>query len=408
MSSHATSRRPGRSIERMPTRWLAMIGCIAFLGAYTVRTHAQEASPQTIRIATYNASLYGKESGQILERLKTDEDRQANNVARIVQTIRPDVMLINEIDYDKSGAVAKALNENYFAKPHEDLQPHSFSYVYSVPSNTGIDSGLDLNNNDKTGEPNDAWGFGVYPGQYSMAVFSRFPIDAEQIRSFRRFLWKDLPGALRPTDPKTKTSYYDDETWNQLRLSSKNHIDVPIQVGGTTIHVLACHPTPPVFDGAEDRNGCRNHDEIKFWSEYLKGSSATTLTDDQGNSGGLKAGESFVIMGDLNSDSVDGDSRQSAIVNLLKDARAYDPLPKSKGALSDGNKRKAAAKHKGDHALDTAAFGGNMRVDYVIPSKTLKLKNSGVVWPEKGADNFDMIRASDHRMVWVEVNLPSK
>ena len=47
-----------------------------------------------------------------------------------------------------------------------------------------------------------------------------------------------------------------------------------------------------------------------------------------------------------------------------------------------------------------------MRVDYVLPSKTLKREDAGVVWPTKDANNYDMITTSDHRMVWVDVELP--
>ena len=34
------------------------------------------------------------------------------------------------------------------------------------------------------------------------------------------------------------------------------------------------HPTPPVFDGPDDHNGTRNHDEIRFWSDYIDNSGA--------------------------------------------------------------------------------------------------------------------------------------
>ena len=54
-----------------------------------------------------------------------------------------------------------------------------------------------------------------------------------------------------------------------FRLSSKSHWDVPIRIGRETVHFLVSHPTPPVFDGPEDRNGTRNHDEIRFWADYV-------------------------------------------------------------------------------------------------------------------------------------------
>ncbi len=139
-------------------------------------------------------------------------DTQAEKVAAIIQTVRPDILLINEIDYDAGGRLRNCWPNKFFAVPQGDREPIDYPYVFAAPSNTGIDSELDLNNNDRTGEPNDCWGFGVYPGQYSMAVYSRFPIDQKNIRTFQRFLWKDFPAALRPVDPATKQPYYDDKT----------------------------------------------------------------------------------------------------------------------------------------------------------------------------------------------------
>ncbi len=72
-----------------------------------------------------------------------------------------------------------------------------------------------------------------------------------------------------------------------FRLSSKSHWDVPVKVGNKTIHILASHPTPPSFDGAEDRNGKRNHDEIRFWKDYISDSSNQYIYDDKGVKGGF-------------------------------------------------------------------------------------------------------------------------
>ena len=61
-------------------------------------------------------------------------------------------------------------------------------------------------------------------------------------------------------------------------------------VGGKVIHTLVSHPTPPVFDGPEDRNGTRNHDEIRLWSDYVLPSRSGYIYDDEGERGGLKPG----------------------------------------------------------------------------------------------------------------------
>ena len=56
-----------------------------------------------------------------------------------------------------------------------------------------------------------------------------------------------------------------------------------------TVHVLASHPTPPTFDGAEDRNGRRNHDEIRFWADYVSpGRGPRTSTTTPAARGGLQ------------------------------------------------------------------------------------------------------------------------
>jgi hypothetical protein len=354
-----------------------------------------------LRIATYNTSLYGKVAGQVRERLADGKDSQAEKVAAIVQTVRPDILLVNEIDHDDDAGTAKLLAEKFFAVPQGDLEAIDYPYVYSAPSNTGVDSGMDLNNNGKKGEPHDAWGFGRYPGQYSMAVYSRFPIDEQAIRTFQEMPWSNMPDAMRPVDPNSGDSYYDDKTWESLRLSSKNHIDVPVVIGKQTIHVLACHPTPPVFDGPENRNGCRNHDEIRFWIDYLAGKKSKHLIDDDQTTGGIDSNASVVIMGDLNSDPQDGDGQQDAIKSLLSHTRLQDPIPGSKAGperKSDGN---------GEPSQDTARFRhGNMRIDYVLPSRDLKVVNQGVFWPTKSSDDFKLISASDHRLVWIEVELP--
>ncbi len=49
---------------------------------------------------------------------------------------------------------------------------------------------------------------------------------------------------------------------------------IPVTANNETTYILANHPTPPVFDGAEDHNGTRNHDEIRLWAEYVLPSTA--------------------------------------------------------------------------------------------------------------------------------------
>lgn len=365
-----------------------------------------------IRVATYNVAMYRERAGQLAEELRSGRSRQAERLAEVIQRVRPDLLLLCEIDYASEKGPVEPLIESYLALPQaEGLGGIDYPYSYSAPVNTGEPSGLDLDFDGRTDGPNDAWGFGRYPGQYGMAVLSRYPIDREATRTFQRLMWNTLPNTRRPQDPATERSYYPDEVWEKLRLPSKSFWDVVISTPAGRLSLLCSHPTPPVFDGPEDRNGCRNADEIALIDLYVNQPTAEFLVDDQGRRGGIDASRKFVILGDLNADPADGDDRHGAIDALLASERVAPITPPRSGGAVAAAERGAAlnAAQEGDPALDTADFGGdgvaNMRVDYALPSRGLEVKATGVYWPQPGEPGAEAITASDHRMVWVDLVL---
>ena len=383
--------------------------------AQVPRSEPTVAGAMVLRVATFNAAMNRKSAGELTEGLQKG-DPQAAKIAEILRAVSPDVFLLNEIDYDARSA--EVFLNRYLSSqvPNEKTEQPPWKYFFAGPVNTGVDSGLDLDGNGKLHEANDAWGFGTFPGQYGMAVFSRHEIQTQAIRTFQNFRWSQMPGALRPMRSKPGSSelesYYPDAVWDQLRLSSKSHWDVPVVIGDKTLHLIASHPTPPVFDGPEDRNGCRNHDEIRLLMDYVSGdSSGAYLLDDNGRTGPLAPEASFVIAGDLNSDPIDGDGRAEAIRKLLEHPRlAKSPAPRSQGGLeASENSKGANLKHQADPATDTGDFNdrnpGNLRIDFVLPSANLKVLASGVYWPSKSqsAEANALATASDHRLVWVDL-----
>lgn len=387
----------------------------------------RSAGPQEVRVATFNASLNRNAAGQLSADLSAPGNAQASAVAEIVQRVSPDVLLLNEFDYvaptdpadPRTSPPVAGFLDLYLGVGQGGAEPVEYPYVYLAPSNTGVPSGLDLNWDGTVGGPDDAWGFGFYPGQYGMLVLSRYPIDTEAVRTFQLFRWADMPGARLPDDPTTPEpgDFWPAEVREQVRLSSKSHWDVPVQVGGRTVHLLASHPTPPVFDGPEDRNGRRNADEIRFWADYVTPGRAGYVYDDQGRTGGLQPGARFVVAGDLNSDPLDGDSLPGATEQLLGAPRvARTPAPRSLGAVEASLLQGGAnLAHRSDPAEDTADFAdgapGNLRADYVVPSKGLRTVGSGVFWPEL-SDPLSRLTgvfpfpSSDHRLVFVDVVVP--
>ena len=371
---------------------------------------------EKVRFATFNASLNRGAAGQLVTDLSTGTNQQARNAAETIQRVRPDVVLVNEFDYDEAEVAVDLFRDNYLEVSQNGAAPIRYRYAYVAPSNTGIPSGFDLNNNGAIGGGDDAFGFGAYPGQFGMVVYSRFPIREKKVRTFQHFLWKDMPGARLPDDPATPAAadWYSPEEQAVFRLSSKSHWDLPIRIGKKTVHFLVSHPTPPVFDGPEDRNGTRNADEIRFTADYLAGGKrAKYIYDDEGRRGGLMKGASFVVAGDQNSDPLDGDSIPGAVQQLLNAPRVTDPLPTSDGAVeATALQGGANTTHGSDPRYDTADFAdttpGNLRADYVLPSRDLKVRRARVFWPVQADPLFRLtgvfpFPTSDHRLVWVDL-----
>ncbi len=376
------------------------------------------ADPTELTIATFNASLNRSEAGQLVDDLSTPENEQARNVAETIQRVDADIVLVNEFDYDADGLAVDLFRDNYLEVSQNGAPITEYPYAWSGPVNTGVPSGFDLNRDGTVDGPDDALGFGFFPGQYGMAVYSKYPILEDQVRTFQNFLWADMPEALLPSVPGTDEGWYSDAALKVLPLSSKTHADVPVDVHGTTVHVLAAHPTPPSFDGEEQRNKRRNHDEIRLWADYVEGT-ADYLYDDAGKSGSLPDGAEFVIVGDYNADNNDGDSWPGAIDQLLGSSRVVDPLPTSEGAVEAAEAQGGDNdSHVGDPRYDTADFGeptpGNLRVDYVLPSDgAMTVTDAGVFWPTKDDPLYRLTGAypfptSDHRLVWVTVGIEGK
>ena len=316
--------------------------------------------------------------------LKEEPDVAA--VVRTIARLSPDVLLMTGFDYDLDGHALAALAARV------EAAGAAYPYRFAFAPNSGVATGLDLDGDGRTGGPRDAQGYGEFAGQGGMALLSKWPVDAGASRDLSGILWRDLPGALLP-----------DGTPPGQRLSSVGHWDLALTLpDGRTARLWAWHATPPVFDGPEDRNGLRNHDEAAVWLRYIEGRLALA-----------PEAAPFVLLGDANLDPADGDGRSEALLALLSHPRLIDPKPRSAGgvlaAARDGGENLG---HRGDPALDTADWPdgagqpGNLRVDYVLPSAEWRVLDAGVWWPEAGPEAEIAAAASRHRLVWVDVELP--
>lgn len=366
---------------------------------------AKPEAREVLRVAAYNTALARPAEGQLRRELAGGGDEQARRVAAILQRVRPDVVLLLEVDRDPE-ALATFEHAYLGAAQPGGGEALSYAHRFVPPTNTGVPSGVDLDRDGRADGPGDALGFGAFPGQYGMVVLSRFPIVVDEVRCFGELRWRDVFEPALPDDEGTPAplDWYSAEALEVLPLSSKNHCVVPIAVGGEPLLLLASHPVPPVFDGPEDRNGRRNHDEIRLWAQLLDGAPGLPVA--------VPPGARFVLAGDLNADPHDGDGRDDPIGRwLLAHPRiAAEPVPSSRGAVLAAERDAGAnLEHRGPAAHDTADFPdarggpGNLRTDYVLPSTTLRARGAGVFWPAPGEPGAELVDASDHRLVWIDV-----
>ena len=377
-------------------------GALVIAASFSFNALANE----SLRIATFNVSMDATNHTPKGEKIKSDalanalkaNHQQIKNIAEIIQRVRPDIILLNEFDYIPKEQGIEYFKKHYLNVSQNNQQAIDFPYSFIAPVNTGLATHFDLDNDGKsTGIMADAQGFGFFEGHYGMAVLSKYPIDFDKVRTLQKFKYKDMPNAQMPTDPKTGENWYNKNEWQALRLSSKSFWDLPVKVNNKTVHVLASHPTPPVFDGDEDRNGKRNHDEVRLIADYV--SNKAYIYDDKGQKGGLKADSRFVILGDLNASPEGDKARTNTTDQILKNALINASfVPQSAGAKEQYDTNEA----------QNYTANWQARVDYVLPSNYgLKIKNGGVFWPIKSSNEYRLIKdrnaSSDHRLVWLDL-----
>ena len=326
------------------------------------------ACADSVRVASYNVGMQRKGPGLLLRDIRSGKDPAVMAAVQVIAGTAPDILALQRIDWDLRAealtALADALSEAGVDYP----------YRFTARPNSGMASGMDLDGDGRIGDPAEAQGFGYFTGQGGIAVLSRFPIQAGDVQDFSGLLWRDFPDALLP-ETLSGGPFPSAEALDVQRLSSTAHWIVPVTLpDGATLRLLTFHAGPPVFDGPEDRNGRRNHDEVLFWKALL----------DQ-RFGPFAPGR-FVLAGGANLDPGKSDGRREAIRSLLADPRFQDPLP-------------------GQVTVDWSK-AGRFRVDYVLPSSDWTVRDAGVYWPDAGFAAREIAEtASRHRLVWVDLEL---
>src|SRR3954462_589995 len=95
------------------------------------------AADSTIRVATYNTSLFRDTDGQLIKDLEAGDNEQARKIAEVIQRVRPDILLVNEFDYDDSHKAAELFRTKYLGVGQNGCEPIKFEHFFTGPVNTG-------------------------------------------------------------------------------------------------------------------------------------------------------------------------------------------------------------------------------------------------------------------------------
>lgn len=356
-------------------------------------TSTPASAADTLRIAYFHTELTARGPGLLLRDLQRDKTpAKLAAVLSILSDAAPDIVLLAGIDYDAGGETLGALQT---ALARTGL---SLAHVFAAAPNTGVPTGHDLDGDGRWDEPEDTQAFGEFRGAGGLALLSRFPLLRDEVTDLTDLTWSAFPAADLPTTfgPELRAS---------LPLSATGHWDVPVLLpDGSRVHVLTLHATPPVFDGPEDRNGRRNADQIRLWADYLNGWRPD---------GPVAPLDRAIVLGTLNADPKDGESRPGALARLLSHSLLQDPAPQAPGAAQASAQQGGVnADQNSDPAFDTVDWPdekrgdpGNLRVDYILPSRSLRVVATGLHWP--GTDRPEALAqaetASRHRLIWVDI-----
>lgn len=348
-----------------------------------------------LRVATLNADLTDSSLEDLLDSLKGGADAEARAVAETAQLNAPDVLVVTGISYDEDEQIAETFNEQYLGRSQNGEDALDYPYVYTDETNSGLDSGADLDGDGQIGGPGDAFGYGNYTGEHSMAIFSTQPIVTDEVRTFQSFLWDDMPENGMPEDD------YSDVERSIMRLACATVWDVPVETeGGEHLHLVAT--TKPEIGDDVEMDADRGDDQRRMLADYISGD-GWYIYDDEGEEGGLHPDDDFVVVGQPANKTAELDED---LETLLKSPFLQDPEPEA--VTEQPLSTRPGADDSDPLATRSVSGGPDVRASYTLPSNTVDVSGSGVFWPGRDEFGFDLVDPSEdaspeNRLVWVDL-----
>lgn len=371
-------------------------------------------------------------------KLKEQNTPQLNAVKKILKNYHPDILSINEMQYDLPGIPhGEFKSEGQNLKKLAKKIQLDFAYNVFDQANTGNDaipykSGeypLDFSDT-RMRKKADQNNFGIFPGQYSTGALSNLKII--EVKVYKKIIWKDF----NPKVNLDKFAKANGKPLNpKIELFDKSFIHAVLETKDLKrLNLILLHTVPAYhFGNKRSPNYERNRDQLRFLEWYLSGDTDIQIANIKENGKEiipLKKGARFVAVGDWNTDI--NNKKNSGTLVLERIFTKTQPWIDIK-KMNYSNEGYGYGKETFKLMLDYIVTDKKTKI---IDGKILQPKNSNILkicdqqnetsrksvmyrgfieayWKEKGKncrakvpeDYFDFKQASDHYPLFLKFSL---
>ena len=339
------------------------------------------------------------------------------NIRSVLNNLEYNLLSINELQYDlpeipnykfqtrgqNAEKLARSLNLNTtsmaisFNQANTGNKAKKFKGTYFNKNTPKASAYIDDQN------------YGLFPGQYSTALLSYFPIKEEIL--IHDLKWTEFNKDIKLSKFKTSKNKPIDK---DIELFDKSFTDNIIEYDNVEIHIITLHAVPSYHFGNKNTpNYERNRDQLRFLEWYLTGGTDLdiSLPKRYAHIKPLKENERFIIMGDLNVSIYNDQPGSKVLRRIFKMAKMWIEKP------SHTHENQSFDSKRNPLLLDYIAFRGLKIIDAGIykPNedsgpcisfeeipKRLRPKNSYVKKECYNEELIDLKLASDHFPIWAK------
>lgn len=327
-------------------------------------------SHNTLKVLHYN--IFELDSEKIKDLTLNDPSKVSSQLGAVKESLSPydfQLLSVNEIQYDKPGIPFNSFHSDgtNLKMLLQWLRPHHAWDLHFGMANTGAKAKkISKNSYATSNDPGaryyaDPNNYGLFPGEYSTGLASRFPIK-ERI-SVRNLPWKDF-------NPKVNLKKYrngaKEKLPAKLSLFDKVFMDTLIEVNHHLVHIITFHTVPAYhFGNKKTPNYQRNLDQLRFLEWYLTGKTDIPTKESYQGIHHLGPEDTYIAMGDWNTD-INMDNPGSMVLRRLAKTERLFPAHSITWEAPNFNSKRVS-----------------MRLDYIYYSSDLKLENARVIRPQE-------------------------